>query len=125
MKVTHEMMRNMISALNDELGKEHYYLCKAASESRSNAVLEKIWPAIIESHRWVMQSYLKVCIGADGLATLLKVYGTEEKIHSIICAEADFGLSNPHFDELYKYIPALLRWVEQTHIATKAEDNIR
>ena len=112
MKVTQKMINDMIQTLERELGEEHYYLCRAETECFSQEALSAIWEAIEKSHINVLRTYLRVVIGQDGINTLLKFYESEEEIHDIICEETEFCLNEPHFDELYKFIPKLLNWVE-------------
>ena len=117
MKVTEKMINDMIQTLEHELGEEHYYLCRAASECFSQEALSAIWEAIEKSHLNVLRTYLRVVIGQDGINALLKFYESEEEIHDIICEETDFCLNEQHFDEVYKFIPKLLNWVEETRRA--------
>jgi hypothetical protein len=117
MKVSDEMINDMIQTLERELGEEHYYLCRAETECFSQEALSAIWNAIEKSHLNILRTYLKVVIGQDGIDTLLKVFESEAEIHEIICDETDFELNEPHLDELYEYIPKLLTWVEETRRA--------
>lgn len=117
MKATEEMINNMIEALEHELGEEHYYLCRAEAECNSEETSISLWEAIEKSHLNILQTYLRVVIGEEGLETLLKCYKSEAEIHEIICENTDFELNEPHFDELYNYIPELLAWVEEARRA--------
>ena len=121
MKATTKMINEMIQTLERELGEEHYYLCRAEADCFSQDALSAIWKAIEKSHLNVLQTYLKVVIGQDGLNTLLKFYESEEEIYSIICEETEFFLNEPHFDELYNFIPNLLNWVEEVRNDSEEE----
>lgn len=121
MKVNEVLINSMIDTLERELGDEHYYLCRAEAECFSEDALSAIWEAIEKSHLNVLQTYLKVVIGQDGLNTLLKLHESEEEIHEIICEETEFCLNQPHFDELYNFIPKLLNWVEEVRNDSEEE----
>lgn len=123
MKVTQKMINDMIQTLERELGEEHYYLCRAETECFSQEALSAIWEAIKKSHLNVLRTYLRVVIGQDGINTLLKFYESEEEIHDIICEETEFFLNEQHFDELYKFIPKLLNWVEEARKDYDEEQN--
>ena len=114
MIATEKMINDMVQTLERELGDEHFYLCLAASESLSQEASEAIWAAVEKSHLNVLQTYLKVVLGQDGINTLLGLFGSEEEVHEIICEEADFCMSDANFYNLYDFIPTLLHWVEET-----------
>ena len=123
MKVTDKTIDEMIQKLECELGEEHYYLCRAASECFSQEALSAIWEAIEKSHLNVLRTYLKVVAGQDGINTLLKFYESEGEIHDIICEETKFYLNEMNFDELYNFIPNLLDLVEEIRKDYEEEEN--
>lgn len=123
MKVTDKMINDMIQTLERELGEEHYYLCRAETECFSQESLSAIWEAIEKSHLNVLRTYLRVVIGQDGINTLIKIFGSEEEIHDIICELTEFYLNAQHFDELYNFIPELLHWVEEARKDYEDEQN--
>lgn len=124
MIATEKMINDMIQTLDRKLGEEHFSLCLAWSECLSQEASDAIWTAIEKSHLNVLQTYLKVVLGQDGINTLIRCFGSEEEIHEIICEETGFFMNEPTFYKLYDFIPELLYWVEETQKELSEEQDV-
>lgn len=113
MHVTETLISEMIETLELELGDKHYELCSSLEDACSKQEAKILWKAIERSHLNVLQTYLRVVVGAEGTSLLLNEFETEDELHSYICDETEFCLNEPFFDALYEFIPELLEYVEE------------
>lgn len=124
MQVTETLISEMIETLEFELGDEHYELCTSLEDASSKQETRILWKAIERSHLNVLQTYLRVVVGSEGISLLLNEFETEEELHSYICDETEFCLNEPFFDALYEFIPELLEYVEELRQVDLINDSI-